>query len=362
MPTITIKKRDTTTATVLAPHGVLGLVSSGTVKLSPADTLVAITIDDNLMDRDYQYQALMASILNHEGDVFSLVGENDGYYVSRINGVTPLNGGIALLGGISERIYENGNTIHVKNIARADLDCDDYIRIKEYILRIKNTLDGIKSQIVDDPETGIGGALITYGVHRQYQTLQRIWNYLVRNLSLVLNVSYQENAEDTSDVYMQIKIHNNTGQTYTLRPMNITLHRRVQWSNVYIRQEKVVKISRTSGGARIAVSVTPPGPGNISIGSSTAAPDTVTWTYTPWASGSYPDGPVDVQPNETIAISIQFKLFVTTGSASLPHQLSFTVATDIKDDTVEGDEVVTVSRGRTVYIHNESLTYTAPEE
>jgi len=362
MPTITIKKRDTTIATTLAPHGVLGLVSSGTVKLSPADTLVAITIDDNLMDRDYQYQALMESILNHEGDVFSQVDKNDGYYVSRINGVTPLNGGIALLGGISERIYENGNTIHIKNIARADLDCDDYIRIKEYLLRIKNTLDGIKSQIVDDPETGIGGALITYGVHRQYQTLQRIWNYLVRNLSLVFNVSYQENAEDTSDVYMQIKIHNNTGQTYTLRPMNITLHRRVQWSNVYIRPEKVVKIARTSGGARIAFSVTSPGPGNISIGSPTLEPDTVTWTYSPRVAGSYPAEPVDVRPNETIAISIQFQLFVTAGSPALPHQLSFTVATGIKDDTVEGDEVVTVSRGRTVYIHNDSLTYTAPEE
>jgi hypothetical protein len=69
-----------------------------------------------------------------------------------------------------------------------------------------------------------------------------------------------------------------------------------------------------------------------------------------------------VRPNETIAISIQFQLFVTAGSPALPHQLSFTASTDIKDDTVEEDEVVTVSRGRTVYIHNDSLTYTAPEE
>ena len=183
-----------------------------------ADSLVALTVTDDLADRDLYYQRLLRDIIEHAGAFTT----PSGYYLSKINGgVAPLSGGVALLGGSSERIYEDGNTIYLKNIARADLDCDDYIRIKEYLMRIKAVLDGIKAQIVNAPNRSSGCSRDLWSpsavsIHAASLELPG-----AQSESHPLNISYQENSEDTLDVYMQIKIHNNTDTPYVMSAITV---------------------------------------------------------------------------------------------------------------------------------------------
>lgn len=359
MPTVTIKRSDSSPETRSLPNGILGMLASGSASFSVADSLVALTVTDDLADRDFYYQRIFKDVIEHTGNFTS----SSGYYLSRINGVTPLSGGIALLGGPSERIYEDGNIIYLKNIARADLDCDDYIRIKEYLMRIKAVLDGIKEQIVNAPAES-EGVVTTYGVHRQYQSMQHLWNFLVRNLSLILNISYQENSEDTSDVYMQIKVHNNTDTPYVMGAITVAMVRPVGPVGAYIKQIKTVKITRTTQNAkRISFTVDPAPLTSRSLYAPEAEEDTISWIFTPRTVDTVPTD-VTVGANETISASIQFQIYgqlLETGTISLPSQLYFIVSTNIKDD-MEGGTVVPVSRGRSVYIHTTELTYTPPEE
>lgn len=358
MPTVTIKRSGSSPETRSLPNGILGMSASGSASFSVADSLVALTVTDDLADRDLYYQRLFRDILEHAGAFTT----PSGYYLSKINGVAPLSGGVALLGGPSERIYEAGNTIYLKNIARADLDCDDYIRIKEYLMRIKAVLDGIKEQIVNAPAEVVG-VVTTYGVHRQYQSMQHLWNFLVRNLSLILNISYQENSEDTSDVYMQIKIHNNTDTPYVMSAITVAMVRPVGPTGAYIKQIKTVKITRTAQNAeRISFTVDPAPLTSRNLYSQTEE-DTITWAFTPKTVETVPTD-VTVGANETISASIQFQIYgqlLESGTISLPSHLYFIVSTNIKDD-MEGGTVVPVSRGRSVYIHTTELTYTPPEE
>lgn len=114
------------------------------------------------------------------------------YYMSKLNGVSPMDGGtLMLMGGLGTQIglFENRehpvinpapdpNTLHFFDMCQACLDCGDYEQLYKYLERIKVWLDANK-----DCNLITGTKLF-----KQYQATVHYWNYLVHAQSLIFKV------------------------------------------------------------------------------------------------------------------------------------------------------------------------------
>lgn len=354
MAKVIIKKRDLSTVEQTIVGGILPMSQGDGVRLSSEGPFAIIAVDGDIESRSHFYQRNLKAIVDREDSAEFEFPGTDGYYVSRIQGVTPLvtenSSGIisdfAIVGGPTVRVGESTNTILLMDIGRPDVDCDDYTRLSLYINRVREVIDGIKGQILGDP-TVTAGTLqaLTYGVHKQYQAMQLLWNFLVKNLSLVVNVSYQENSDHGSSVFMQIRIHNNTSEEVDLSAISVALAANAS-ANQYVtmRFSRVVKAIRTTDGARFTVSATSNIPGGSLSGSIKTG---ITWTLTPTLQGV--GGDVVLQPDEVVSISAEF-LLSTSITANLPNQFIFNVSTSIPNSFAEETLPITVARERRVFV------------
>lgn len=372
MAVVRIKQGDDIYTDVPCPGGICSLSAGEGVQLYAEEGLAAIRVKDALADLLYYYQNNYNAIIKQEniGEFeFEDEGKN-GLYVSTINKVAPYLNAIediiisdfALLGGPTYRVdnipgsviegEEVKSSILLQDIARPDVDCADYIEVLGYIERLQEVLDGIKNQIINIPETSQEGDVVIYGVHRQYQALQVLWNFLVQNLSLIVNLTYQEVAptkpkgeHPESKIYVQVKIHNNTDSPYTIKQINLNYPGLGSgWEDITLEFDKVVKIIRTVDSVRISTMVTQGGT-NLNTAK--------TWEVNP--SGT-------IQPDEEISFLFGFTLLgVSTpvGSTSLPGRIPLAVDTEIPDlyaSEKEGSSVFCkVHRKRYVYIPTEEF-------
>lgn len=370
MATVNIRKKDGATQSRDVSNGTLAMAAGANVSLAAMDGVAAIRAVDNAADTSHYFQANLDAILGHAdalegGDgqpVFRFGGPEagDGYYVSRLNGVAPLLApclvegvpyvaDVAITGGPTLRVAEGEGAVWLADIGRPDLDCDDYARVALLVNRLREVLDGVKDQINGSPSGAATAAV--FGLHKQYQAMQRLWNFLVRTMSLVVNLSFQESDDGSAAVYMQYRVHNNTDAPAPLAAVSVGLlpSAALPDNSVRMTLDKIIKVTRTTPSGRVAMTPSLAGGGT---GLAVALKTGGTWTVTPGAG-------VSLAPDETISVFIEFSLS-TSAQAALPTQLDFTVSTSLPDDTGQGQPHV-VQRGRSVYIPKASLP-APPEE
>ena len=131
----------------------------------------------------------------------------DGYYLSKINGVEPLNGCFDVVGGPTFRWAPANSGLSITDIARPDVDCIDYIRLSGYVKKIEEAMVECAKQLNDlpmNPQSSTG----YYGLYKQYQALRNLWNYLVVRSLVRIAVEYQGDK-----AYMRAKLTNSTAFT-----------------------------------------------------------------------------------------------------------------------------------------------------
>lgn len=238
MATITIKHRDGTTTgpvemtkpiTVTASAGILLQPSTeslavacsrdpGGVELFYQRNYNAIVNHENTLDSEGNPEFTFAYIDGDENTVDTGLEQGAGYYISRVNGVLGLGGAFHIVGGDTFRWSPATNGIAIDDIGRPDVDCSDYLTIAGYLETLKNALDSIRGQIGDEPVAGPGSMATTFGVHKQYQSVVHLWNYLVYRMAVLFEVSFQSNA-----FYLQGTFINTADVAVALQPCRLTL-------------------------------------------------------------------------------------------------------------------------------------------
>lgn len=148
--------------------------------------------------------------VNNGGTVETVVlpvdspSDSDGYYLSKINGIGPLNHCFDVVGGPTFRWAPASSGLSITDIARPDVDCIDYVRLSGYVKKIEEAMAECAKQLNDlpmNPQSSTG----YYGLYKQYQALRNLWNYLVVRSLVRIAVEYQGNK-----AYMRAKLTNNT--------------------------------------------------------------------------------------------------------------------------------------------------------
>lgn len=221
MVRISIKKRDAGDVIPLSARDVR-LETAGGVSLAAGRGSLRVSCEkDPARRRDYYRQNFKAvtefSDIPAPGTDTTFEfgagtgGLPDGYYLGRLAGAVPLHTALAITGGPTFRWNPRPNGIAIDDIGRPDVDCGDYLRAAEYIRILGSKLDDIKDQIQGVPTAG------NYGLHKQYQTLLRLWNFMVYRMSVILETSFQSDA-----VFIQGRYINTTDEPVVLRPCEVT--------------------------------------------------------------------------------------------------------------------------------------------
>lgn len=224
MATITIKHRDGTTTGPVEMTKPITVTASAGILLQPSPESLAVACSRDPGGVELFYQRNYNAIVNHEntldseGDPEFTFAYTDGYYVSRVNGVLGLGGAFHIVGGNTFRWSPATNGIAIDDIGRPDVDCSDYLTIAGYLETLKNALDSIRGQIGDAPVAGPGSTATTFGMHKQYQSVVHLWNYLVYRMAVLFEVSFQSNA-----FYLQGTFINTADVAVALRPCRLTL-------------------------------------------------------------------------------------------------------------------------------------------
>lgn len=187
-----------------ASTGVYGSLSEGVISLQQGYTTK--TIDSIIQDNLEKLEEDAAN--------------NGGFYISKINGVlgTPdisdtfpktVGGRFSIVGGNTTDILpfaETANSVGltIDDFGRPNIDCDDYAKLYKLSSRLDDYLENVKTQIIGKPSES-GHVSSIYGVHKQYQSVIRLWNNLVQLSSIRANVTYQN-----KHIFVQISITNNT--------------------------------------------------------------------------------------------------------------------------------------------------------
>lgn len=207
MPTITIINN--ASITVISPNnepvymdvpvseGIYADITDNTVSLSTAYTPEGISAVFNSNYND---------ICNHTPE--SEYGK-DGYYISKLGGVSPIDNNTFIVGGNTTDILPySSHGIVIDDFGRPDIDCDDYCILNNMLAKIEAYLDTVKRQIIGIPSGSTTADI--YGAHQQYQACIKLWNYLVQILTLRMNASYQN-----KHIFLQASFVNNTPYVVT---------------------------------------------------------------------------------------------------------------------------------------------------
>lgn len=208
---IKVRKRDGT-ETLLNPGPVNVVVGEGLGASSSDNRLTLSSLIPPNKRKEY-FRRNFEAIVNRADDgefTFSPSSpDQGGYYLGRLQGQWALHNQVSLTGGPTFRWEPRWNEagsrydgLILDDIGRPDIDCDDYLRLKEYVDALARAYDEIKDQILQDPEShhpeGVEDLeevrAVTYGLHKQYQATLAMWNYLVQTSAVVFNVSMQQGS------------------------------------------------------------------------------------------------------------------------------------------------------------------------
>ena len=139
----------------------------------------------------------------------------DGYYLSKINEVVPLNGCLDIVGGETFRWAPAESGLSITDVARPDIDCVDYIRLAGYVKKIEEAMNECAKQLSGTPMSS-QSASGYYGLYKQYQAMRNLWNYLVVRSMVRIAVEYQGNK-----AYMRAKLTNSTAYTLTVGQLQV---------------------------------------------------------------------------------------------------------------------------------------------
>lgn len=238
MVRLKIRKKTTDGLVEVTTRPAIAVTSDAVVQLQEQPNSLTIGCLHNPGQKEYFYQQNYNAIVGHK--TMSLIGDEveespttdssadfnfspdtgdaEGYYVSRIAGVSGFDTAFHVIGGNTFRWQPGLNGLALDDIGRPDIDCADYLKVAEYIQILKEKLDIIKDQIVNQPvASGASGPAVTYGLHSQYQAMLRLWNYLVYRMSVILEVSFQSDA-----VFIQGRYINATDENIIIQPCTVT--------------------------------------------------------------------------------------------------------------------------------------------
>lgn len=360
MPSVTIVHRDTSTESRTYTNTALEMCGGNEIELLDDEQLVLLqdTVDTSAVALFYQlnfdaitrHQTLPTGTTPEYFD-FSPDAAN-GYYVSTLNGVNPLSkwrdsmtkftSDLTIAGGPTFRweAYESGDEvgISVSDIGRPDIDCGDYVRLTGYLRRIHEVLDGVRAQILDNPSRA-GDVAVNYGIHKQYQTTRALWNFLVRNMALTLNLSQQRDH-----VYMQLRVHHNFGPT----PLTLNSGFVVRVTKTFgtsagmtLAMDNIIKVTRSAEGAPVTLAT----PDAMTAKEISEVP--VSWTIST-------EG-VQLSPDETLSLIIDFTV---GGTVSKGLCLLFDVSWELPDG---GEGTIEITRKRLLYFSEEVTVVIDPE-
>lgn len=118
--------------------------------------------------------------------------DDNGYYISRINGIEGCKGAFNIVGGPTFRWALASEGITIADMARPELDCLDYMRLAGYVTRLEEVLNKLATDISGTP-AGVMSQNAVYGLYKQYQAVREIWNYLVIKGMVIFDVKHQGN-------------------------------------------------------------------------------------------------------------------------------------------------------------------------
>ena len=245
MVSLKIQKKGTDVPVTVVTKPGIAVVSDTTIRLQQQPDSLIIGCGRNPGQKEYFYQQNFNAIVDRmdvalgddgstTGELFNFDPSDDsgaltsdyagnwpGYYVSRLSGASPLNTALSIAGGNTFRWQGTDGGLVIDDIGRPDVDCSDYLTAAGYIQTIKEKLDKLKEQIISTPSgtevtTGESTAIV-YGLHKQYQAMQRLWNYLVYRMSVILEVSFQSDA-----VFIQGRYINATDKNVVLSACTVS--------------------------------------------------------------------------------------------------------------------------------------------
>ena len=381
MPSVIIKKKEgAPDSRVFRNTAILPVIAGLDIALEGTDDLILVQCTHDQGKTAYFYQQnfeaitkrLKIAISSEEHPFFnfdpSLLDppetDENGYYIASINGVTPLlrvrTGGtftsdITFNGGSTLRWAPYTETdemdavtargISLADIGRPDIDCPDYVRIIKYLNRIEFVLDHILSQIKDVPVLNSTDHATTYGFHKQYQAARILWNYLVNNMNMHINVSQQD-----AEVFIQVVLSHNFGEYNIIlsqAPLTISATPVSTLTDTAIRLGEITKITRNTPTAVVNFTANPVVGGSFRA----IATDSLTWTITP----SSPANPMT--PGELISFVLSFDIGgqLSKGICML-FKVTWSVPSEIEDTPTN------VSVGRLVYFSTDGNTPASEEE
>lgn len=201
----------------LSPDADITMSAGAHVSFDPDPSQGTVVFNCDVPDgfRQQYYQDLKSCIENHASSTLDNAGtpwpvdfhdpnpsEGNGYYVSKINDVSPRNGAFAIVGGKSFRWAPATAGLTVADVAKPDVDCLDYMRIAGYVTRLESVLDEMARAISGTPVASLS-TYSRYGLYKQYQALRELWNYLVIRSMVMFDVQHQ-----ASKLYLRARLTN----------------------------------------------------------------------------------------------------------------------------------------------------------
>lgn len=366
MVSLKIQKKDTDApATVVTKPGIT-VASDTTIKLQQQPDSLIIGCGRNPGQKKYFYQQNFNAIVERKdvalatdgsttGELFNFDPSDDpgalttdyagiwpGYYVSRISGALPLGTAFSLTGGNTFRWQAAANGLVIDDIGRPDVDCSDYLTAAGYIQTLKEKLDKIKEQIVGTPSgtdvaTGESTAVI-YGLHKQYQAMQRLWNYLVYRMSIILEVSFQSDA-----VFIQGRYINTTDKDVVISPCTVSFTlEAASPGGIDGTLSNRIRSTSTQGAA-------PDWDTELSAGDPTpfTPGQAVTWTVDTTTAYT-------VVPRQEVSFTLRLDLSIASGG--LPDAHATVGITWELAPAATGVSAVVISKERTVFMYEEDIS------
>lgn len=360
MATITIKHRDGTTIGPVEMTKPITVTASAGILLQPSTESLAVACSRDPGGVELFYQRNYNAIVNHEntldsegnpeftfaytdGDentVDTGLEQGTGYYISRINGALGLGGAFHIVGGDTFRWSPTTNGIAIDDIGRPDVDCSDYLTIAGYLETLKSALDSIRGQVGNVPVAS-GSMATTFGVHKQYQSVVHLWNYLVYRMAVLFEASFQSNA-----VYFQGTFINTADVAVNLETctIGITLAAGIPNGTCSIS----TRIRATSSeGAAPSWAVNSEDTETISLGTA--------GTFS-WRIDAPTDGTQVIQPRQQVVFTARVDIYIpspdTIPDQNITASLSWPVNVYNLSETLS---TITIVKERPLFLYQESV-------
>lgn len=362
MVSLKIQKAGTDAPVTVVTKPGVAVVSDTTIKLQQQPDSLRIGCGRNPGQKEYFYQQNFNAIVDRmdvalgddgstTGELFNFDPSDDagaltsdyagnwpGYYVSRLSGASPLNTALSIAGGNTFRWQGTDGGLVIDDIGRPDVDCSDYLTAAGYIQTLKEKLDRLKEQIIGTPSGTAGESTpIVYGLHKQYQAMQRLWNYLVYRMSVVLEVTFQSDA-----VFIQGRYINTTDEEVLLSACDVSFTLGPSPSGISGTLSPRIRSTSTQG-------VAPDWDTTLSAGDPMLLTPGVSVVWKVEPTDEYP-----VAPRQEVSFTLRLDLAVASGGLPDVHAVAG-IAWQISPPA-PGVPAIVISKERTVFLYEEDIS------